>query len=145
MDAGTYPQRLGILGGGQLARMTVQAAIPLGIDVAILADAPDSPAGRLTRSEIVGGWDDQAALEAFARISEVVTLENEFVPAEVLEQLAARGALVRPGAGGLRTIQDKLRQKQALQAQGLPVPRFAGVESVEVSEHAGNSATYSRR
>jgi 5-(carboxyamino)imidazole ribonucleotide synthase len=111
--------------------MTVQAAIPLGIDVTILADAPDSPAGRLTRSEIVGGWDDQAALEAFARVSEVVTLENEFVPAEVLEQLSARGALVRPGAAGLRTIQDKLRQKQALQAQGLPVPRFAAVESAE--------------
>ena len=131
MDRQKHPQRLGILGGGQLARMTLQAAIPLGIDVAILADAPDSPAGRLTRHEIVGGWDDAAALHAFAQLSEVVTLENEFVPAEVLEQLASSGIVVRPGADGLRVIQDKLRQKQVLATHGLPVPRFAAIESVD--------------
>lgn len=136
MDGQQQPQRLGILGGGQLARMTLQAAIPLGIDVAILADAPDSPAGRLTRHEIVGGWDDAAALQAFARLSQVVTLENEFVPAEVLEQLARSGLHVRPGPAGLRVIQDKLRQKQVLAAHGLPVPRFAAVESVDDLQHA---------
>lgn len=131
MDRQKHPQRLGILGGGQLARMTLQAAIPLGIDVAILADAPDSPAGRLTRHEIVGGWGDAAALESFARLSDVVTLENEFVPAEVLEQLASSGMHVRPAATGLRMIQDKLLQKQVLAAHGLPVPHFAAVESAD--------------
>jgi 5-(carboxyamino)imidazole ribonucleotide synthase len=124
----TYQQRLGILGGGQLARMTLQAAISLGVDVVILAEAPDSPAGRLTRHEIVGGWSDMAALRAFANLVDTVTLENEFVDAEALEQLRAWGKLVLPGAATLRVIQDKLLQKQVLAEQGLPVPGFAVVE-----------------
>lgn len=131
MSSQKHPQRLGILGGGQLARMTLQAAISLGVDVTILADAPDSPAGRLTRNEIVGGWHDTAALAAITQASDVITLENEFVPAEVLEQLAAGDVIVRPSGAELRMIQDKLHQKQTLAAHGLPVPRFAAVESAD--------------
>lgn len=125
----TQMQRLGILGGGQLARMTIQAAIPLGIDVAILSEAADSPAGRLTSREIVGAWSDTATLRAFADAVEVVTLENEFVDARILEQLVAWGKTVLPGASALRIIQDKLAQKQALAAHDLPVPQFAAVET----------------
>ena len=121
--------RLGILGGGQLARMTIQAAIPLGVDLAILAEAADSPAGRLTAREIVGAWSDTSILRAFADAVDVVTLENEFVDAPILEQLAAWGKIVLPCANTLRTIQDKLTQKQALGAQDLPVPQFVAVDS----------------
>lgn len=123
--------RLGILGGGQLARMTIQAAIPLGVDLAILAEAADSPAGRLTAHEIVGAWSDTAVLRAFADAVDVVTLENEFVDAPVLEQLAGWGKIVLPGADTLSTIQDKLTQKQALAARDLPVPQFVAVDSRE--------------
>lgn len=133
--------RLGILGGGQLARMMIQAAIPLGVDLAILAEAADSPAGRLTAHEIVGAWSDRAILRAFADAVDVVTLENEFVDAPILDQLAGWGKLVLPGANVLQTIQDKLTQKQALAARNLPVPQFIAVDSpddiVRAAEHFG--------
>lgn len=111
--------------------MTIQAAIPLGVDLAILAEAADSPAGRLTAHEIVGPWSDTGILRAFADAVDVVTLENEFVDAPILEQLAAWGKIVLPGAHTLRTIQDKLTQKQALAAQDLPVPQFIAVDSTD--------------
>lgn len=136
MEAENSLPRLGILGGGQLARMTLQAAIPLGIDVTILADAPDSPAGRLTQHEIVGAWDDPAALDQFVQWCDVVTLENEFVPADVLARLAGSGKCVRPGAETLRIVQDKLTQKQALAAHDLPVPRFLPVAAAADIERA---------
>lgn len=109
--------------------MTIQAAIPLGVDLAILAEATDSPAGRLTAHEIVGAWSDTAVLRAFADAVDVVTLENEFVDAPILEQLASWDKIVLPGANTLRTIQDKLTQKQALAARDLPVPQFVAVDS----------------
>jgi 5-(carboxyamino)imidazole ribonucleotide synthase len=122
-------QRLGILGGGQLARMTIQAAIPLGIDVAILTESADSPAGRIAAHEIVGAWSDLSTLHVFAAAADVVTLENEFVDAQILEQLTACDKLVLPGAATLRAIQDKLAQKTVLAAHDLPVPQFVAVAS----------------
>jgi 5-(carboxyamino)imidazole ribonucleotide synthase len=122
-------QRLGILGGGQLARMTIQAAIPLGVDLAILSEAADSPAGRLTAHEVVGRWSDPAVLRAFADVVDLITLENEFVDAGVLDQLADWGKIVLPSSHTLRIIQDKLIQKQTLAARDLPVPQFVAVES----------------
>ncbi len=130
MGHDTLP-RLGILGGGQLARMTIQAAIPLGVDVVVLAEAANSPAGRLAQQEIVGDWNDTHALRQFADAVDVVTLENEFVDAAALAQLTAWGKVVRPGAGTLSVINDKLVQKQTLAAQTLPVPAFAAVEHPE--------------
>ena len=136
MQHSTFPQRLGILGGGQLARMTLQAAVPFGIDTAILADAPDSPAGRMAGHEIVGGWQDETALRRFADLVDVITLENEFVDAAVLARLARWGKQVRPGAAVLQAIQDKLIQKQTLADAGLPVPRFAAITSANDIEVA---------
>jgi 5-(carboxyamino)imidazole ribonucleotide synthase len=130
MQPKTYSDRIGILGGGQLARMTVQAAIPLGLDITILAETSDSPAGRLAH-EIMGGWDNTESLRQFADAVELVTLENEFVDAQVLDQLAAWNKVVRPAASVLRMIQDKLVQKQTLSKHGLPVPQFAAVHSSE--------------
>lgn len=122
-----FGQRLGILGGGQLARMTLQAAVPFGIDTAILADTPDSPAGRVARHEVAGGWHDDAALRRFADLVDVITLENEFVDASVLERLVQWRKQVRPGAPVLQAIGDKLIQKQTLADAGLPVPRFGAI------------------
>ena len=133
----TQIERLGILGGGQLARMTIQAAIPLGSDVAILAETADSPAGRVAAHEVVGAWSDLSTLRAFAAAADVVTLENEFVDAQILEQLAAWDKLVLPGAATLRSIQDKLAQKTALVARDLPVPQFVAVQSPDDIVAAG--------
>lgn len=138
MRLGKLP-RLGILGGGQLARMTIQAAIPLGIDIVVLAEVENSPAGRLAQQEIVGHWNDEPTLRRFADAVDIVTLENEFVDAAVLAQLAAWDKIVRPGSQTLRLINDKLVQKQTLAAQGLPVPTFAAVEHPDELQHYGSS------
>jgi 5-(carboxyamino)imidazole ribonucleotide synthase len=121
---------LGILGGGQLGRMTLQAASVLGLQVVIAERAPRSPAARLTDTSLVfpNGWDDPAQLAELARLAPVVTLENEFVDADVLRQLERFGARVLPGPDCVATVQDKLRQKQALAAAELPVPAFRAVD-----------------
>ncbi|MBC8076008.1 MAG: 5-(carboxyamino)imidazole ribonucleotide synthase, partial [Chloroflexales bacterium] len=111
-------ERIGILGGGQLAQMLAQAAISLGLGTAIFERQPDSPASRLTQHNVVGAWDDPAALDAFAALAPIVTLENEFVDAAVLDQLVARGLTVRPGAATLALVQDKLVQKQRMATCG---------------------------
>lgn len=119
--------RIGIFGGGQLAQMLTQAAISLGLETAIFERVPDSPAGRLTRHEVVGAWDDPAALARFAEQCDLVTLENEFVDAQILAQLEARNLAVFPTSATLGMIQDKLTQKQRLAAAGLAVPAFRAV------------------
>jgi 5-(carboxyamino)imidazole ribonucleotide synthase len=122
---------LGILGGGQLGRMTLQAASRLGIDVVIAERTPRSPAARLTDTSVVfeRGWGDEAALAELARQAPTVTLENEFVDAMVLERLQALGCQVRPSPACVGVVQDKLRQKQALAAAELPVPIFRPVST----------------
>jgi len=127
-DHNTDRVGLGILGGGQLARMLLQAATSLGLDVAVMEGAPDSPAGRLARHEIVGAWDDEAALRRLAAVAPVVTLENEFVPARSLYLLEELGVVVVPGSAALAAAQDKLHQKARLDGAGLPVPPFMPVE-----------------
>ncbi len=86
---------LGILGGGQLGRMLSQAASRLGFDVVILDPEPNSPAGRVSHSQIVAAYDDPDALTALGRAADVVTFEFENVPAASIERLAEAGALVR--------------------------------------------------
>lgn len=130
---------LGILGGGQLARMTLEAASELGLDVVIAERFSDSPAARMTAHSIVfdGGWQDEAALAQLAQLAPVVTLESEFVDADVLGALEALGSRVLPSPRCVRTVQDKLLQKQALLMAELPVPRFTGVDGPEDVQRAG--------
>ncbi len=131
--------RIGILGGGQLAQMTIQAAVSLGVEVAVYERQPDSPAARLTPHQGVGGWDDLEALRAFAADCDLLTLENEFIYAESLDALADAGHAVYPGGRTLAVIQDKLKQKQHLAAAGLPVPRFQAVASPTALRSAAES------
>lgn len=118
---------LGILGGGQLARMTAQAAQRLGLRVAVLDAAPDSPAGQVTPLETVGRWQDPETLRRFAAGCDVVTLENEFIDAEALAALEDGGKPVFPGSATVARIQDKLAQKQHLAQAGLAVAPFRPV------------------
>lgn len=121
--------RLGIFGGGQLAQMLTQAAVSLGVETVVFERSADSPAGRLTHAEIVGAWDDPLLLEQFAHQCDVVTLENEFVDAAILEQLEAQGVPLFPQARTLALVQDKLLQKECIAAAGLRVPAFCRVDS----------------
>jgi len=124
-----YPVRLGIIGGGQLARMTAIAALPLGVDVVVLEKNPHSPAARLSPDSVVGDWSDAETLEKFAEGCDVITLENEFVDAAALENLEKAGHKVFPSAACIALTQDKFKQKQALQNAGLAVPKFRAVDS----------------
>ena len=124
-----YPVRLGIIGGGQLARMTAMAALPLGVEVIVLEKNHHSPAARLSPDSIVGDWSDPATLQKFAARCDVVTLENEFVDATALAVLEQAGHQVFPSAACIAVTQDKFTQKQALQNAGLAVPQFQAVRS----------------
>ncbi|HEX8997041.1 MAG TPA: 5-(carboxyamino)imidazole ribonucleotide synthase [Ktedonobacterales bacterium] len=127
----TYPALLGILGGGQLARMTAEAASQLGIEVAILEKEANSPAGRIAAREVVGGWLDFERLAELVEDALAVTLENEFVDVAALEWLEERGVAVYPSARTLALTQDKYQQKRLARAAGIPTAEFASVDSVE--------------
>ena len=93
-----HAPRLGIIGAGQLARMTAMAAAQLGCEVVVLASNPDEPACALATHCVLGDRDDPAALAELAAAVDVVTLENEFVDARSLETLERRGVTLFPSA-----------------------------------------------
>lgn len=126
-----YPARLGIIGGGQLARMTAIAALPLGVEVVVLEKNQHSPAARLSPDCVVGDWADRDTLLNFAERCEVITLENEFVDATALELLEKAGHRVFPSAACVAITQDKFKQKLALQRAGLAVAEFCAVSTPE--------------
>ena len=125
------PKAIGIIGGGQLARMTAYAAYRMGLEIAILDPEPDSPAGQIAHLKLVGSLNDVSMLEELARVSNLITLENEFVDAPLLEHLESIGTCVFPTARTVGLIQDKLLQKQTLEINGIGVPHFIGVSSYE--------------
>lgn len=128
---------IGILGGGQLARMSAYAASRLGMRVAILEAEENSPAGQISAYEFSGKWSDRELLKRFAAASDVITLENEFVDSQILRELEALGKPVYPSALTLALVQDKARQKQTIASAGLPVPAFARVQqAAEVEKFA---------
>lgn len=125
-----YP-RVGIVGGGQLARMMQQAAIPLGIGVRVLALAADESAAQVTRDVAIGRHDDLDALLAFSDGLDVVTFDHEHVPPAYLEQLEARGIAVRPGPQALVHAQDKAIMRTRLDAAGIPCPAWSVIADAE--------------
>jgi 5-(carboxyamino)imidazole ribonucleotide synthase len=123
--------RLGILGGGQLARMTGLAALSLGCEVRYFERTAVCPAAGLAPQLVVGDWADHEALAGFAAEVDVITIENEFIDAATLRWLEECGHQVFPTAASLALIQDKLIQKQTLVSAGLPVAGFRAVSSIE--------------
>ncbi len=134
--------KLGILGGGQLAQMTAQAAISLGVDIVIFERKPDSPASRLTHFNVVGEWDDREALNTFIEMCDVITLENEFVDASVLKQIEEANVPMYPSSATLAKVQDKLIQKRTMREARIPVPDFVGVASPDDVLKAGEKFGY---
>ena len=120
---------IGILGGGQLARMSAYQAFKLGFDVAILEKEKNSPAGQLTKKEYVGWVDNESVLKEFSKHSDVVTLENEFIDSEKLHYIETLGKKVIPSSKTISLIQDKYIQKRTLERNGIPVPKFVKYNS----------------
>ena len=120
---------LGMVGGGQLARMTAQAAVSLGLSLRVLADRADDSAALVVADVEVGAPDDLSALSRFAKACDVVTFDHEHVPQDRLQALESDGVVVRPGSRALLYAQDKLAQRQRLQEMGIPVPEFAPVST----------------
>lgn len=129
--------RIGIIGGGQLAKMTALAGLQLGCDVVVLERSGASPAATLALHAIVGDWNDPDVLLQLAAQSDVVTLENEFVDAGALRVLEAARARLLPTAHSIALSQDKFVQKSTLAEAGLPVPAFRTVSSTRDIAAAG--------
>jgi 5-(carboxyamino)imidazole ribonucleotide synthase len=127
MDTRTGLPVVGMVGGGQLARMTHQAAIALGQSLRVLAERPDDGAALAAADVEVGGHTDLDALRAFAASCDVVTFDHEHVPGEHIRTLAAEGHTVLPGADALRYAQDKRAMRERLGELGVPVPRWRPV------------------
>lgn len=108
---------IGILGGGQLGRMIALAAAELGYRCHVYCPEPASPAADVAAAATVAAYDDRAALDAFARTVDVVTLEFENIPVATIVHLAEQ-VPVRPGADALRVTQDRLLEKDFVRAAG---------------------------
>ncbi len=122
---------LGFLGGGQLARMSIQAAQRMGLRCLSLDPAADSPASQIAPA-FTGRLNDPAAIARVLDQCERVTFENEFIPAdavrEALKRAGRREEVIVPGVDTLASIQDKLRQREALAAASVPSPRALAID-----------------
>ena len=130
---------VGMVGAGQLARMTCQAAISLGIGFRVLAGSARDSAAQVCADVQVGDYTRLEDLLAFADGCDVVTFDHEHVPGQHLAELE-RAVAVRPGAAALRHTQDKLAMRERLTALGVPCPRYAPVPGLAgVTEFAARS------
>ncbi|MFC7221026.1 5-(carboxyamino)imidazole ribonucleotide synthase [Streptomyces polyrhachis] len=112
-----------MVGGGQLARMTHEAGIPLGVRFKLLSDTPRDSAALVAGEVVVGDHRDLDTLREFARGCDVITFDHEHVPLEHLRALRAEGVAVRPGPEALAHAQDKGVMRARLTELGVPCPR----------------------
>lgn len=121
---------IGILGGGQLGRMLSIAAARLGLRTHIFEPSPQPPAGDVAHRVTTAGWDDQAALDAFAAAVDVVTLEFENVPVAAVRRLA-QTVPVHPGARALEIAQDRVAEKTFAADLGIATAAWQAVDSAD--------------
>ena len=124
----TFP-RIGVIGGGQLARMMAPAAEALGVRFSVLAETADAPATQVINEVTVGDYTDYPTLKAFAETVDVITFDHEHVPPEHLQALVGAGHAVRPGPDALIFAQDKIRMRARMDELGLPNPAWAEITS----------------
>lgn len=116
---------VGMVGAGQLARMTVPAAVALGIDFRVLAAAADESAAQVCAGTVIGDYRSAEDLTDFAEVCDVITFDHEHVPGPLLAGLVQAGHAVRPGPEALRFAQDKLAMRDRLTDHGIRCPKFA--------------------
>ena len=118
----TRPFTVGIIGGGQLARMMYAASVGLGVRVRLLAAGPDVSAATVVPDVTVGDYTDPDTVRAFAAGCDAVTFDHEHVPTGLLRDLEAAGIAVRPGPAALVHAQDKAVMRDRRSAMGAPCP-----------------------
>ncbi|MBY0110628.1 5-(carboxyamino)imidazole ribonucleotide synthase [Patescibacteria group bacterium] len=132
---------LGIVGGGQLARMLTDAAHGLGLRVVVLDPTPESPGGQVADMQIVGSFTDPDMIRALAAQSDVITFETESADNETLQSVSATKP-VHPSPQMLSVIKDKFAQKQFLAAHGIPTSEFSEITTPESAEAFGRLHGY---
>ncbi len=140
--------RVGVIGGGQLARMMIAPAVELGIELRVLAEAERMSAALAATA--VGDYRDLETVRAFAREVDIVTFDHEHVPQDVLRALVDDGIAVHPGPDALRFAQDKLEMRARLADLGVPQPEWAAVSDrtslqAFLDEHGGRAVVKTPR
>ncbi|MDN4598380.1 5-(carboxyamino)imidazole ribonucleotide synthase [Leifsonia virtsii] len=140
--------KIGVIGGGQLARMMIPPAIELGVEIRVLEEAEGMSADIAATG--VGDYRDLDTVLAFAETVDVITFDHEHVPQAVLRELVSRGVPVHPGPDALLYAQDKLQMRAKLTELGLPVPDWARVESADelgafLADHGGRAVVKTAR
>lgn len=125
--------RIGIVGGGQLARMLIFPAKQMGFHVTVLDPTQNSPAGQVADKHIVADLDDENAMQELAKHSDFITLEWELANPTLLEKIEKKGTSVNPSPKTLRMIKDKYQQKVFLQKAGIPVAPFANGDDIHIA------------
>jgi len=115
--------RVGVIGGGQLARMMIPPAVEMGIDIRVLAESEDASAG--IAATVIGDYRDLKTVEAFARDVDVVTFDHEHVPVEILRAIELSGGAIRPGPHAIVCAQDKAIMRGRLGGLEVPIPAWA--------------------
>ncbi|WP_223360015.1 5-(carboxyamino)imidazole ribonucleotide synthase [Leifsonia sp. ZF2019] len=139
---------VGVIGGGQLARMMIPPAVELGIDIRVLEEAAGMSAEIAATG--VGDYRDLDTVLAFAETVDVITFDHEHVPPAILRELVERGIPVHPGPDSLLYAQDKIQMRAKLSELGLPVPDWAAVESADelaafLADHGGRAVVKTAR
>ena len=134
--------RVGVIGGGQLARMMTPPAINLGVTLKVLAEAEGSSAALATT--MVGDYTQVDVVAEFAKTVDVITFDHEHVPLSVLEALEAKGVSVQPPSKALAFAQNKLKMRERLGALGLPMPDWAEIHDADsldkfIEAHGGSA------
>ena len=124
------PQTIGILGGGQLAKMLSQEVFKIGMRTAIIEHGEESPAGIMTKHSWGAGWNDKESLDAFIETADVITLENEFISPDILTYIAEKRP-VFPLPETIALVQDKFTQKETMRKAGISITPFAACDSIE--------------
>ncbi|MDF2068522.1 5-(carboxyamino)imidazole ribonucleotide synthase [Bacillus sp. Cr_A10] len=126
-------QTIGIIGGGQLGRMMALAAKEAGFKIAVLEPTIDSPCGQVADIRIVAPYNDEAALEELAEVSDVITYEFENIDYAGLKRLT-QIAYVPQGAELVKITQDRILEKTEIQASGVPIAKFVEASTFEQLE-----------
>ncbi|MEO7017052.1 MAG: 5-(carboxyamino)imidazole ribonucleotide synthase, partial [Leifsonia sp.] len=139
---------VGVIGGGQLARMMIPPAIELGVDIRVLEETSGMSAEIAATG--IGDYRDLDTVLAFAETVDVVTFDHEHVPPAILRELVSRGIPVHPGPDALLYAQDKLQMRAELSRLGVPVPDWAAVETAEelgafLNDHGGRAVVKTAR
>ena len=131
---------IGVIGGGQLARMMIVPALEMGLQIKVLAETADAPAK--LAATVVGDYTDIDVVREFAKTVDVITFDHEHVPLAVLETLEAEGFIVEPSSKALRFAQNKLEMRRRLSELQVPIPDWAEINSAQdldafISKHDG--------